>query len=197
MSKYKKQVFFAFVLALALIIASFIFGVYYYHEKDKDNEKEVVDKALQVEFNDSNEIMVKNILPLSNELAKNMDNTSAEEGTLGYMVFKITNPNSVDVDYEIYVTEKEKIVNPINKSYIKLYLTDDKKKPLEGFDTNLIPSFDELMILSNKADSRLLYQGRLEANKKETLILKSWLADTYTLINQDESYSFSVDARIK
>ena len=85
----------------------------------------------------------------------------------------------------------------IRSNYIKLYLTDDKNNPLEGFENNKIKSYADLYALNDKPGSRLVYRGNLVSGSSKKFILRSWVSDSYVLSKNEEVFNYDIDVRIK
>ena len=152
---------------------------------------------IDVRFNTSSVVQLTNKLPISDSIGKNYMGSGIEKGIAEYIEFTVSNPNKKKVKYEVYLTRDNNISNSIRSNYIKLYLTDSKDNPLDGFKTKRIKSYYDLYVFNNKPGSKLLYTGTLGAGKNKHLILRSWVADTYVLSDREETFGFSVSVRIK
>ena len=128
-------------------------------------------------------------------MGKNFDGTGTEHGIQGYSEFVVYNNSNHKMKYEIIVTTRECRDNCINSNYIKLFLTDENDKPLEGFSSRKLPTYASLGILDNKPGSRLLYRDKIEGNGEKKFKLRVWLADTYAVSALEEKYKFVIDVR--
>lgn len=142
---------------------------------------------------DSNTIIIKNIISVSEDFGKSIHEENG--GAFGYLEFDVVNRTNLDRNYQIYITKLDSTVKEINSSYMTFYLTNYSNVALDGFTGNKLPSFDELNYIKDKADSKRLYQGSLSANQTEHFILRVWIADNYVVSNTEESFSFEIGAR--
>ena len=152
---------------------------------------------IDVKFETNDIVKLTNKLPMSDEIGKEYTGTGVEKGIIEYKEFTVSNPNEGKVSYEIYLTRTENSIEDMKSGYIKLYLTDEKNKPVEGFDTKKLPTFYDLPSLSDKLSSRLLYTGTLVSGSSKKYILRTWIADTYVLSDTVEDFGFDIDVRIK
>lgn len=151
---------------------------------------------LDVVFETSDIINIKNKLPLADEVAKYYEGIGFEENIEAYSKFSISNPNDRKITYEIYLN-KQDTTSSIDSHYIKFYLTDNDNTPYKGFELNKIPSFYDFYVLNDKPGSKLLYRGTLLPLKKADFKLRMWLADTYALNSNEEDFKVDIDVRIK
>ena len=185
--KDKKQIIIAFMIVIFFILLSvFItFKIKELSGEDKNN--------LSISIN-SKDITITNELPISDVLGKKID--SVDKNT-GYATISIKNKSEHNTKYQVYITKKQSDHNQIKENYVKLYLSDSKDSAMEGFDSSLIPSFNDLRYLNDKPASKLLYNGTLDSNEEEKLVLRVWVSDTYALSDAFEDFSFDIGVREK
>lgn len=188
--KDEKQFALAILFILVLFLSSLL--VAYFHFKDKDQVEK--DKNVSTKFQSSSTINIKSILPISDELGKKLDGKGTEEGVQGYLEFSIKNEHNKDMNYEIFITEKD-LKEEIRANYIKFYLTDNVDNPLKGYEKNLIPSAADLLSLTDKPESKLLYKDTIKKKSSKKFKLRVWLADTYVVSDDENEYTFSVGVR--
>ena len=152
---------------------------------------------LDIDYENNSVVDLTNKLPMSDEIGKNYNGVGVEKGIAEYKKITITNKNKAKVNYEIYLTKIHKEEKDIRSNYIKLYLTDEKNNPIKGFDKKQVISYYDLLSLNDKPGSKLLYSGSLANDESDTFILRSWVADTYLLSNEEESFEFNIDIRMK
>lgn len=194
----KKQENHSYVLkSVAIVLLSFaalgLFIAIFVKIDDYEKSKYKID----VKFSDNDIVQLTNKLPVSDDIGKNYTGSGVEKGIIEYKSFTITNPNERKVSYEIYLTKLENKIEDLRTGYIKLYLTDGKNKPVEGFETNKISTYYELPSLSDKITSRLLYSGSLVSGGSKEFILRSWVSDTYILSNKEEDFRYDIGVRLK
>lgn len=187
----KKQMFISLFVVFLLFLISFIFAFFSYENREKNK------KPLLVKYNSSQVIYFTNKLPISDALGKKIDNKDVESDIYGYVDLLIKNPNYFSVEYDIYLTKNNIRYNPIKDEYIKFYVTNSKDVPYSGYEKNKIPSYGELLYLSDEPNSRLLYHGFLNKNSSTSFKIRSWLSDSYVIANNTEEISVDVKVRIK
>lgn len=152
---------------------------------------------LDIDYENNSVVDLTNKLPMSDEIGKNYNGVGVEKGIAEYKKITITNKNKAKVNYEIYLTKIHKEEKDIRSNYIKLYLTDEKNNPIKGFNKKQVISYYDLLSLNDKPGSKLLYSGSLANDESDTFILRSWVADTYLLSSEEESFEFNIDIRMK
>ncbi len=182
-----KYIVFLVVVILLLFVCSM--GIVLLLKKDapKVNEKDVSYVA------DSNTIIIKSIISVSEEFGKKIDEENG--GAFGYLHFDVVNNSDQERTYQIYVTKLNTNPKEINSNYVTMYLTDKNNKALSGFTGNQLPSFNNLAYIDNKPDSKELYTDTIKANGKKSFILRVWLAENYVVSDEDDSFSFEINAR--
>ena len=177
---------------LCIIVIAIVLGGYFIYQSKRD-----MDQALVVKYIDSNSVILKNILPLTDIVGKSITIDSARKGTAGYVEFIILNRSSKPLNYEIYLIPKNNSEYKVNDKYIKLYLSNENKEPYSGFDTNILPTYSELPILSDLPSGRLLYTGKLKGFGTEKMYFRSWIADNYGKYDESEKFEFYVNVKVK
>jgi len=186
----KRQIIIALLVVFCMFLFSFLIFVII------DNNKRIEQtNSISAVYNLNRDITILNKLPVSDTLGKSFDGAGTENGIQGYSEFVVQNDSGDEVKYEILVTVSGCKKNCINSNYIKLFLTDDKDKPLDGFDSNKLPTFASLGVLDDKPGSRLLYRAKISGNSEKRFKLRVWLADTYAITNLEEEFNFVIDVR--
>lgn len=183
--KNTKQIIIAFLIVLFFIILSVFIT---FMIKNNSIEKDNLDVSI-----DSKNIIVTNELPISDVLGKKI--VESDKNT-GYATIKVKNKNNNNVKYQVFVTKKQ-TNNLIKENYIKLYLSDSNSNAMEGFDSSLIPSFNDLRYLNDKPSSKLLYEGTIKGKETKKLVLRVWVSDSYALSDTLENFSFDINVREK
>ncbi len=187
----KKQIFVSLFVILVLFLFSFLFAFFYNQNKEKNK------KPLLVKFNPFEVIYFTNKLPLSDTLGKEMDSKNINSNIQGYTNVLIKNSNDFSVEYDIYLTKNDIKYNQIKENYVKLYLTDSKDNPCNGYEKNKVPSYSDLLYLSDRPNSKLLYHGFLDKNSSKSFKIRSWLSDSYVIADYIEAFSAEINVRIK
>lgn len=188
--KDRKQILIAFIIIIVLFVLSIIIALFL---KPRNNVEKSKD-GLSVSFDSTNVITINNKLPISDALGKKIEDSDNKQG---FVDINISNFNLEDVDYQIYLTKEKVNSNMIEDNYIKFYLTDEVSNPLSGFDKNMIPSFNDFLILKDKPASKLLYEGTISGKSTNKLSLRVWVSDSYVLSDIDEEFSVKINVRVK
>lgn len=184
-NKYKSQ----FIIALIIVAILFILSIYIVFKLKDKNIEEV---TLTTNISPSNSVIIYNDLPISDALGKNVKESS---NNAGYVIIDIKNENDEDAKYQIYITKINPSDNHIKDNYIKYYLADENNNPLDGFNNNLIPSYNSFLYLNDKPSSKLLYKDRIKANSSKKIILRVWVSDSYPISDEKKDYSFKIGVR--
>lgn len=193
MKKLDRQ-FFQSILIVLLSLAIFLIIIAVFVKID---ELKKLSYKVDTKFVNTDIVKLTNKLPISDEIGKNYKGTGMDKNVEGYSIFTISNPNDRKVSFEIYLTKMDTDKDSIKSNYIKLYLTDDNNKPVEGFEKNKVKSYHDLYSLTDRPGSSLLYRGTLVSGATKKFILRSWLADTYAISKNEEVFSYDIDVRIK
>lgn len=191
--KYKKQIILAILVILILFILCFIVGFLYKKSSSKKEQRDGY--GITSSFDKDGSIYIENILPVSDSIGREFTGDNTSKNIQGYSEFSIDNTSDYKSKYVIYLKESDKCSKTIDPSYIKLYLTDNKDKAIDGFDTNIIPSFADLSVLDDIPDGKLLYSSDLKGNSNIKFKLRVWVSDLYTLNQDKECFSFNIKVR--
>lgn len=183
--KDKKQIIIAFIIVVFFIILSVFITFMVKDGTDKNN--------LSISINSKN-INITNELPISDILGKKIEEN---DKNIGFATISIKNNNKINASYQIFVTKKESNKKQIKENYIKLYLCDSEGNEIKGFDSSLIPSYNDLRYLNDKPNSKLLYNGTIAGEDTEKLLLKVWVSDSYALSDEIENFTFDIGVREK
>lgn len=182
----QKQLKVALLIVLFFFLFVFLFGFMYYefYVKTESNKK----NGITIDYSSKVLLKIQNKLPLSDSLGKSYLGEESEEKIQKYMKFTIENHTNLDKEF-VLLLDKQTVSDPvIDEKYIKIYLTDEDDLPLEGFEGEPVPTFNTLYAYSKKPSSRVLYRGIISKNSSLTYQLRMWLADTYSLKSDKESF---------
>lgn len=188
----KNQVYEALVIVLILFILSFIIFSFL---NDKNKLSNVDKDSLIVNFEKDKQITLKNILPVSDALGKEFDGHGSDDGIQGFLEFSVKNISDKKVSYQIFLTKNKGKSTEIAGDFIKLYFSDEKDNPLKGFDSNKIPTYNSLLFLENKPDSKLLFNDDIASGDEKKYKLRAWLSDLYAISASEESFEFRVEVK--
>lgn len=142
---------------------------------------------------DSNTIIIKNIISVSEVFGKTIDEENG--GAFGFLEFDVVNNTNLDRNFQVYITRQTPTTKEINPNYITFYLTDSSNIPFSEYTGNKMPSYDDFSYIVDKADSKSIFTGMLKPNEKAHFILRVWIADNFVIGNEEESFSFEIGAR--
>ena len=190
---YRRQVKLAFFIVFLLFLFVAIFSFFYYRHKSLTDYSDLLD----VSFQTSDVVVLKNTIPISDTLGRNIDGEHIDKGVQGYVDFTIKNKSNELISYDIILTKQVVEGEEIKDSFVKFYLTDYEDIPFSGFNGNYVPSFADLNYLSDKPSSKLLLSDQINKNEEKKYRLRVWLSDRYSISFTEESFSVDVDVRVK
>lgn len=186
MSKWLKySLFFLFILV-------FLFTCYYVFFIDHDDVAK-----LEVNYKNDNHVLLKNTLPVSDQIGKNYTGDGVEKNLQEYKEFEILNNNDSKINYVIYIKMNKVNTKTIKNNYVKLYLTDEYNHPFEGFDENKVPALSDLLVASDKPDMLVLYKGTLVKGAKQKFKFRVWLSDSYDITTIEAISDFNIEIKNK
>lgn len=108
-----------------------------------------------------------------------------------YFEFEVEAPRNYDLDKEMYYeVVLTAMSNEINDSFVKVYLTDQNNKPVEGFK-EVVPV---LSVFTDTNDGKVIYTGSFKKNDlKDKYRLRIWVSNKYNKkINNILAYQLQV-----
>lgn len=147
---------------------------------------------IKIKFDGSDKIKMVGRLPISDETGKTTNLASVDSNVLGHTKFTLSSNKTTK--YEIYLV-KENTSNPLDSNYLKFYLTDNYDKPLDGYDTNVIPSFNDLKVSVTLPENKILYSGTIKKGEMQYFNLRVWVSDSYIILREQQSFSFKIKVR--
>ena len=182
----KRETIIILVIFLCLGLCYLVFGIDY----DKP-------KKLDINYKNGNNVLIKNILPVSDTIGKKYNGSGSEKNIQELKEFVIKNDNDSKISYTIYIKPNIVDSKTIKTNYIKVYLTDEFDKPLEGFEKNRIPAISDLTVSNNNPDKLILYEGMIKKDEEQKFKLRSWLADSYAVTEEEQIYDFDIEIKNK
>lgn len=185
--KKRKDIFILFLIIIGLFILSFIMlGVYNPHKKNK-NSKGVVLNIKKDTFD------IIGSLAVTDKYGRTIVDDSLDSNV--FVEFEVKNKSEHKKNYQIFITRKDDKSEQIPGAYIKFYLTDLKDNPLDQYNGNKLPNYDELKYLNDDSASKLIYEGSLKHRTSTKYRLRVWIDDTYDISTGDSSFSFKIGVR--
>ena len=115
------------LIAIIVLLFVVIVGIVLFVKSNVPVEK--VDPADVTYEADTNTIIVKNIISVSEDFGKNIEEENG--GAFGYLHFDVVNHSNEERNYQIYITKLMPSTKAINPSYITYYLTDENNSQLD------------------------------------------------------------------
>lgn len=194
-NKYRKQINIVLIVILFLVVVSSCVSMLLLKKQSILNPR-VLNEDLNVQFLTESNAVIENILPLSDEIGRDLSGSGTESGIQGFIEFSVHNTSDYTANYEVYLTQQVLDENTIRSDYIKVYLTDFDNNPFEDYVLS-VPTYSDLLALSDHLESRLLYSGKLSGGEEQSFRLRSWLSDNYALEDETLNFQYDVHVRIK
>lgn len=180
------------LIFITILFVVFVFGAYFIKRTVYNNSKDY----LSLKSNDSLVVQLNNTITLSDRLALENDKNSVSSEVFKNIKFEIVNNNSNNVNYELYITKKEKVDNEIDGKFIKIFLVKQNGDILNGYDVNNVPNYDNLNAIGDMPGSRILYRGTIKGNSSEKFDFKTWISDSYNSFENSEEFNYSIHVRV-
>lgn len=180
------------LIFITVLFVVFVFGAYFIKRTVYNNSKDY----LSLKSNDSLVVQLNNTITLSDRLALENDKNSVSSEVFKNIKFEIVNNNSNNVNYELYITKKEKVDNEIDGKFIKIFLVKQNGDILNGYDVNNVPNYDNLNAIGDMPGSRILYRGTIKGNSSEKFDFKTWISDSYNSFENSEEFYYSIHVRV-
>lgn len=187
MDKSNKSQLKTAIIIVSLLFLLFFILVFFYYQFYVKNELKNPD-SLKINYFNKQEIEIKNKLPVSDSLGKNYNGKGSEEGIQEFREFTINNNSNIDREFIILLDKQYFDSNSIDEKYIKIYLTDEKDNPIDGFSSNPIPTFNSFDAYSKVITSKVIYKGKIEKKTMKKYKLRSWLSDSYVIPGNEELF---------
>lgn len=182
-----------FLIVSLFIIFVFFFYLFFGNQFLDDYIDRKQENIILHSFENSDVIQINNTVPINDVVGKSMECAEKLDSSQRCFDFSLESTVSKEVKYRLYLVKND--VSPeIKNDYIKLYLTSGKSgQPKPSYDTNIIPSYASLKSVGDDSSIKLLYSGTLDPKVTEKFQLRIWLADTYVMQREAETFS----ARLK
>lgn len=187
MARSKKKISGIILAFLTAFIFFLIISLIFLFQRKSGNAPTFLYK---LDYNPSCDVVIKSIVPVSDVIGKEFDGSGTKDGVQGYTEITIENLDKKTHDYTILVINKEANLN-IDGRYIKFYLTDIDDVPIDGYEGDLLPSYEKLALYKN-TDKHLLATVRVPAQDKKIIKVRAWLADNYVISLYEEQFKYSI-----
>lgn len=186
-SKNSKINYIYFLMSLIIVILLVVIGIFIYNEKHTG-----INEASVILYSDSENITIDSSLPVSDKFGKEIHGEVSN--SYKYLEFEIVNVSSKVRDYQLYITKNDFSTNEINNEFVKIYLTDDKNNPVDGFDSGKVPSYVDLKYINDLPSNKLLYKDKIDNYQRRKFIVKVWVTDNYSS-SSENYFSFDIGVR--
>ena len=187
--KVKKNIYLIGAVCLIIIVTILLVIIF-----NKNNNENI--NNLKVNFENDNTIMISNRLPMTDIAGKQLTGEGTSDDIQGFVEFSIESVDDKKQDYVIYLNDK-KVNAAIDSKHVRLYLTDFDDNAYDGFDSNIIPCYEDFKVSKNSPSDKILFNGTLNGKEKKNFRLRVWVSDTYTLRDSEETLSFDVKVKSK
>lgn len=158
----RKRTFFVIAFLLLLLVLILIFSRV---------NREVSNKNY-VSIVDNKELVIDNILPLSDDVGSNFSRSNGMANI--YYKFKVKSNYDNKTHYKILLTTKEG-KQFIDNRYIKILLSDKDDNTIKEYKTD---SVKVVTGLDKYNDKYVVYSGTLKKQGEDEFILRMWVSDT-------------------
>ncbi len=196
---HRNHVILIVIMTILLIVASVtVTYAIFSFSSEGERENKIATGAITFAYSEKTDgINIENSLPLSDEVGKNLQNSSVDGVIQGYFDFTVSASlvgNSI-INYEVY-SEKVIVPNEISEDYVKIYLTDGiTENPYPGYDGASVPTYSELRVAESDPAGRRLYTDTFSTTSSKNFRLRMWLADTYTISNDPKEFSIKINVK--
>ena len=180
---HKKHFFIIFVV---FVVA--IFFILLWHDNIVNRSKS---ESITVTSNYKNEIVLKDIVPMSDITGRSISFSEDNSDVQGYYEFEVTANPKYKTKFEIYAIEQY-YDSKIHPNYIKVYLTDEYNNPISGYDDLSVPTFYNLKASSLNSVGKRLYYGSLKAGESKKFILRAWVGDAYSIGKTEKNFGMKI-----
>jgi len=175
------------VLILLIVVAGVSYAVW---SRSFTGVKENSLKTGYVSFtyteSETSVISIENAIPMSDEDGKKQkDSNNMFDFNISTKYKGVNN-----INYEVYATLMKSTLAP---KYVKVYLTDQNNKPLDGY-IDKVPTYD-LLSDSLIEEGKTLYKGSLKSGDVKSLRLRVWLSSEYSDGSESKVFSFKVNVK--
>lgn len=187
LKELKKEIITSIIwIAFLLILITFMSVKVYNENFEKDRINTLTSGYLSFNYteSDTNVINLVSAMPIKDSVGKKSNKKE------DYFEFSISNSNDHSISYEIIV---EPLVNKLKGEYLKLYLTDDENKPMDGFKEK-VPTWSEFKDAGLEG-TKIIYRGHLDGKATKTFRLRVWISEDFVVSDKAESFSFKINIK--
>ena len=190
-----KKIILSSLAVLVLVIA--VIGISYaIWSRTFHGEKENSLKTGYVSFSyseaNNSYILLENALPISDKQGKEL---SGEKNVFDFNVS--ASYKGIDkIKYDIFAEPVG--TNTLSEDSVKVYLTDQNDNPIEGYNGDNVPLYDDLQDYNYNGNNRykLLHSGYLtEQDSNKGYRLRIWLSSDFTDGSNQLTFSFKVNVK--
>lgn len=137
-------------------------------------------------------ILLENALPISDKQGKEL---SGAKNVFDFNV-SASYKGVSKIKYDIFAESVDN--NTLPEEFVKVYLTDQNDNPIEGYNGDNVPLYDDLQNYNYNGNNRykLLHSGYLtEQDSNKGYRLRIWLSSDFTDGSNQLTFSFKVNVK--
>lgn len=141
---------------------------------------------------DNSYISLENALPISDQQGKEL---SGAKNVFDFNV-SASYKGVSKIKYDIFAESVDN--NTLPEEFVKVYLTDQNDNPVEGYEGDNVPLYDDLQNYNynGKNHYKLLHSGYLtEQDSNKNFRLRIWLSSDFTDGSNQLTFSFKVNVK--
>lgn len=141
---------------------------------------------------DNSYISLENALPISDKQGKEL---SGAKNVFDFNV-SASYKGVSKIKYDIFAESVDN--NTLPEEFVKVYLTDQNDNPVEGYEGDNVPLYDDLQNYNynGKNHYKLLHSGYLtEQDSNKNFRLRIWLSSDFTDGSNQLTFSFKVNVK--
>ncbi len=179
------------VLVLIISISALTYAIFRYSKEGRISNTVTTGTVTFSYTEMTNGISLENALPISDEVGKNLDSGTKNNGYFDFNV-SCTMAGFSNVFYEVYAT-KLAVEDELDEKYVKVYLTDGTTdNPITGYD-QVVPTYDKLKTSVKNSNAKQLYYGNFTSSGTQKFRLRMWISDEYMLVSNSEHFKIKVN----
>lgn len=180
-----------FILILAVVGISYAVWSRTF-EGTKENSLKTGNLSFSYSEVNNSYILLENALPISDKQGKELN------GDRNVFDFNISASydSSTRIKYDIFTEPVGN--NTLPEEYVKVYLTDQSNIPIDGYNRDIVPTYDSLKNYdyNGKTNGKLLYSSYMtSSNSTKKYRLRIWVASDFADGTNQYDFSFKVNVK--
>lgn len=189
----KSEVFLSLIGVFILLLA--VLGISYAvwsksFKGTKENSLTTGNVSFTYSEAENSYILIENAIPISDRQGKKLN------GERNVFDFNVSTTSSNTIKYDIFAEPVGK--NTLPEKSLKIYLTDQKDNPVEGYNGETVPLYSDLKNYNYNGNNKnkLIYSSHLtNGNKNKKYRLRIWLSSDSNNGENQLKFSFKVNVK--